>query len=252
MIQVKNVSFSYEKKQVLHDLSFSIPKGKITTILGQNGCGKSTILGLMTKNRKVQQGEIMVQERNLKSYSLREFSRLAAVVAQYNTAPESITVEQLVAYGRLPYFGMPKERKEDRACIQRALQVTNLMDIRGEQVSKLSGGQMQRVWIAMAIAQNTKVLFLDEPTTYLDIYYQLEVLKLIKELNETLGLTIVMILHDLNQAIHYSDHIVALKGGKTYFEGTPQEFVKDEHIQEIYHVDLKLLFYEGKQYALTI
>ena len=167
-MKVQNLSFSYGKNPVLKDISFEIQEGKITTILGANGCGKSTLFGLMTKNLYPRKGNIFLRGKNLQNLSLKDFAKKVSIVHQYNTASEDITVEELVSYGRTPYrkaFAGVKE--EDEKIIAWAMDVTGVSQYQNREVGRLSGGQRQRVWLAMALAQNTKILFLDEPTTYL-------------------------------------------------------------------------------------
>ncbi|BBF43466.1 ferrichrome transport ATP-binding protein FhuC [Lachnospiraceae bacterium KM106-2] len=251
MIKVKNLSFSYGKKKILHDLSFEIERGTITTILGQNGCGKSTLLQLLTKNLKPDSGSILVEDKEIKSISLRSFARLASVVNQYNTVPEALTVEQLVAYGRLPYF-CTKESANDAEYIEQALKATSLYESREVLISSLSGGQMQRVWIAMAIAQNAKILFLDEPTTYLDVHHQVELMRLIQSLKEEYELTVVMILHDINQAVYYSDKIIGLKEGRIAYNGDTKEFVSSDRLKQIYGIDLRIMKEEDNRWVMAV
>ena len=253
MMRVKDLSFAYGKKRVLRDLSFSIPEGKITTILGANGCGKSTLFSLMTKNLLPDRGRIFLQKKNIGGMSIGDFAKQAAIVHQYNTAADDITVRQLVALGRTPYhkvFGASK--KEDEKWIDHALKVTDLEELSDREVGQLSGGQRQRVWIAMALAQNTKLLFLDEPTTYLDIRYQLDILRLVKRLNEEFGMTIVMVLHEINQAIHYSDEIIGLKDGQLLVQGAPDEVITSAVLEQLYGVRLDIAEVDGNHYVLTV
>ena len=206
MMKVKELSFSYGKNRILNNISLKIPKGRITTILGANGCGKSTLFSLMTKNLVPDRGRIFLQRKNIGGMSLGEFAKRVSIVHQYNTAADDMTVERLVSMGRTPYHKMFSGADgDDEKLINMALEVTNLLEFKEREIGKLSGGQRQRVWIAMALAQNTKLLFLDEPTTYLDIRYQLEILELVKKLNREFGITIVMVLHEINQAIRFSD-----------------------------------------------
>lgn len=251
---VKELSFAYGKHEVLKGLSFNLHEGKITTLIGANGCGKSTLFNLMTKNLKPDSGDITLNGKNIEDIRLKDFAKQAAIVHQYNTAPADLTVEKLISYGRTPYhkLGMPQNAEEDEKKIQWAMEITNTLKLKDKPVAKLSGGQKQRVWIAMALAQDTKILFLDEPTTYLDIRYQLQILKLIKQLNREFGMTIVMVLHDINQSLYYSDEIVAMKDGKIIAQGLPEEIITTELVQSVYDVDLHIQNLNGKPFILTI
>lgn len=251
---VKNLSFSYGKQQVLNGLDFSLHEGRITTLIGANGCGKSTLFNLMTKNLKPDQGEVFLREENIANLRLKDFAREAAIVHQYNTAPPDLTVENLVSYGRTPYhtMGLSSDPQKDEEKIQWALEITHTSKHKDKPVTELSGGQKQRVWIAMALAQDTKVLFLDEPTTYLDVRYQLQILKLIQKLNREYGITIVMVLHDINQSLYYSDEIVAMKDGRMIAHGLPEEIITKELVQEVYGVDLTIQSVDGKPFVIPV
>lgn len=239
-MEIKNVTFSYDNvTDRLKSVSSEIEVGKITTIIGPNGCGKSTLLDVMSRNHDPRSGEVMLDGKAISEYKPKEFARKLAVVHQQNEAPADITVEKLTSFGRMPYKNIfSTQTDEDSEAIERALTCTRLQDKRDKPIHALSGGERQRVWIAMTLAQNTPMLFLDEPTTYLDIYYQLEILELVKELNEVHGLTIVMVLHDINQAIRYSDHIIVMKDGEIVMKGKPGEVVTEDMIKTIYGVDV--------------
>ncbi|MBJ7983079.1 ABC transporter ATP-binding protein [Bacillus cereus] len=239
-MEIKNVTFSYDNvTDRLKSVSSEIEVGKITTIIGPNGCGKSTLLGVMSRNHDPRSGEVMLDGKAISQYKPKEFAKKLAVVHQQNEAPADITVEKLTSFGRMPYKNIfSTQTDEDSEAIERALTCTRLQDKRDKPIHALSGGERQRVWIAMTLAQNTPMLFLDEPTTYLDIYYQLEILELVKELNEVHGLTIVMVLHDINQAIRYSDHIIVMKDGEIVMKGKPGEVVTEDMIKTIYGVDV--------------
>ncbi|TDF91728.1 ABC transporter ATP-binding protein [Paenibacillus piri] len=239
-MEIKQVTFSYDRKvELLKSVSGEIAEGKITTIIGPNGCGKSTLLGIMSQNYAPQSGQVLLDGKLLNSYKPKELAKKLAVVHQHNEAPSDITVEKLVGFGRLPYKGLfVPFGEEDETAVDRALARTNLLDKRKSTIVQLSGGERQRVWIAMALAQNTPVLFLDEPTTYLDIYYQIELLQLIKDLNVTHGLTIVMVLHDINQAIRYSDNIIAMKNGEIVLAGAPGDVITERTVKAIYGVNV--------------
>ena len=252
-MEVRNLSFSYGDKEVLKNLSFKIKRGKITTVMGSNGCGKSTLFNLMTKNLKVKTGEILLEGNNIEKIKLKEFSKKIAIVHQYNTCPNDVTVRTLVSYGRIPYEKYySKNYEEDEKLINWALEVTNLTEYKDRKMSDLSGGQKQRVWIAMALAQNTKILFLDEPTTYLDVRYQIEILKLIKKLNREYKITIIMVLHHINQAIYYSDEIIALKNGELLAQGHPDKVIDKELIKDMYNIELEIYSIDNKKFVLEV
>ncbi len=251
-MEVKNLSFAYGRNRVLQDVSLKIQTGKITTILGANGCGKSTLFSLMTRDLTPRRGRILLEGKSARNMSLKEFACRVAIVQQYNTAGDDVTVEQLVSFGRTPHRRMLQGNSdEDQRLINWAMEVTGLTRYRDREVSRLSGGQRQRVWIAMALAQNTRILFLDEPTTYLDIRYQLEILKLVQKLNREYGITIVMVLHDINQAIAFSDYLIGLKGGVVAMEGVPGEVITRENIKTLYGVELTVTTVENQLVVLT-
>lgn len=250
-MEVKHLSFAYGKQPILKDISFRIQEGSITTLIGANGCGKSTLFHVMTKNLKPQQGEILLQGENIQKIPLKQFACKVAIVHQYNTAPHDLTVEKLVGYGRIAHSGYAKRNQaEDETYIDWALQVTETETFRKKNIAALSGGQRQRVWIAMALAQNTKILFLDEPTTYLDIRYQLDILRLIRKLNRAFGITVLMVLHEINQAIHYSDEIIAMKDGTILAKGNPAEIVTKDLMRAVYGVELEVKEIEGKRFVM--
>ena len=230
VFDIKGLTFSYGTNEVIKGLDLSIKQGKVTTLIGANGCGKSTLFNLITKNLRPNSGEIRLEGKDISQVKLKDFARQVAIVHQYNTAPADISVEKLVAFGRTPYhgFGSPSNSEEDEEKIKRALEITNTEKLKDKAVAQLSGGQKQRVWIAMALAQDTKILFLDEPTTYLDIRYQLQILKLVRKLNEEYGMTVIMVLHDINQSLYYSDEIVAMKDGRITAQGKPEEIITSE------------------------
>lgn len=235
MLRGKNIDFSYSKdKEFIKNLNINIPKGKVTTILGPNGSGKSTLLSVLSCFNKPQNGEIYLEDRKLNKLKYKEIAKHIACVHQHNSAPEDIDVETLVGYGRSPY---KKNFQEDQRLIDFAIKATNLENMRYKKVMDLSGGQRQRAFIAMSLAQNTEVLLLDEPTTYLDIYHQIEILEVVKKLNKEHKITIIMVLHDINQAIKYSDNIVIMKDGQIIKEGNPKTTIDENIIKDVYQVE---------------
>ena len=238
-MEVRGLSFAYGKNKVLKDVSLKIEEGKVTTIMGANGCGKSTLFSLMTKNLYARKGKIFLRGKNIQNLNLKEFARQVSIVQQYNTSSDDITVERLVAFGRTPHRKpMQGKSEEDERLVEWAMEVTGILEYRDREVSRLSGGQRQRVWIAMALAQNTKILFLDEPTTYLDIRYQIEILELVRKLNKEFGITIIMVLHDINQAIYFSHEVIGLKDGIVEFQGSPEDVIDRQSIKELYGLSL--------------
>lgn len=260
VFRVDNVTFSYEpkkrdkdKKIILDEVSFAFSKGKITTLIGANGCGKSTLFHLMTRNLEPNKGKIYLEGKNIRGLKQKDFAKRVAIVHQNNEAAADITVNRLVSYGRSPHLGMfGSLDANDKEIIDWALEVTNTKNFRKREVLSLSGGQRQRVWIAMALAQKTDILFLDEPTTYLDIRYQIELLEMIKKLNRDYNITIIMVLHDMNHAVYYSDEILGLKDGKVLIQGSPQEIITTECIEQIYGVRLKVEKMNGRKVVMTV
>lgn len=253
-MDVNHLSFYYEPDQwILKNVNFTIPKGKVTTLMGANGCGKTTLLHLMTKNLQPQKGEIYLENQSIQSYSIRAFAQKVAMVHQKNISPNDLLVRKFVAYGRIPYTSIWKSSgAEYSEKVIWAMKVTGIFSLADRQMGTLSGGQRQRVFIAMALAQDTKILFLDEPTTFLDIRYQIEILRLIRSLNQQYQMTIVMVLHDINQALYYSDEVIGLKNGKLRVQGAPSEVVTSEIIQELYGIQLEVFSRQGKMCVMAV
>ncbi|MBP2078632.1 ABC transporter ATP-binding protein [Oceanobacillus polygoni] len=241
-MKLDNISFSYKGTgNQLSNISAEIIKGKITTIIGPNGSGKSTLLGVMSRNLAPSQGSIIMDGKAIQEYNAKDFAKKLAMVHQENGAPNDLIVEKLIHYGRIPYRSFLKQDKDkDEQAIEFAIARTNLGDKRHAPFQQLSGGERQRVWLALALAQRTPILFLDEPTTYLDIYYQLEILELVKQLNEEFNMTIVMVLHDINQAIRYSDYLMVMKHGELVMQGATEDVISKKSMKEIYNVDVVL------------
>lgn len=238
MIEAKQLQIKYEKHEVVSDFSFAVQEGEILSILGPNGSGKSTILNAIAKLIAHQQGAVFLENQDMSRMGVKDIAKKLSMLSQVNQSPEDFTVRDLIYYGRLPHKKWYEQRNErDETVIDWALQETHLSQFAEKRVSALSGGERQRVWIALALAQEPKVLMLDEPTTYLDICHQIEVMDLLCSLNQKLGLTIVMVLHDLAQAARYSHRVVVLQGGAMVAHGKPAKVLTRELIREVYQVD---------------
>lgn len=241
-ISTKNLNISYGNLDIVKDLNLNIPKGKITTIIGSNGCGKSTILKTIARIIQPKSGDIYVNGKNIKNENPKDLAKTMAVLPQSPSAPSSLTVEELISYGRFPYQkGFGKLKKEDKDIITWALKSTKIEEFRHREMEALSGGQRQRAWIAMALAQQTDILILDEPTTYLDLAHQLEVLKLLEELNKNQGTTIVMVIHELNNASRFADHMIGVKKGKVVCEGSAYEVMTQKNLRELFNIDAEIV-----------
>lgn len=238
MIKAKDLCFSYDKdKSFITKLNVEIEKGKITTILGPNGSGKSTLLSIFAGLNKPTSGEVSINGKSIKSLKQKELAREIAIVHQQNTVPSDITVKELVAYGRIPHKKYFQGNTEgDDEIIELAIKRTGLENLKDKAVMGMSGGERQRAFIAMALAQKSEILFLDEPITYLDIYHQVEILELVKELNEESKLTVVMVLHDINQAIKYSDNVIVMKSGQVIASGNANKVINMSLLNNVYNI----------------
>lgn len=241
-IATECLAIAYEDKMVVDNLDMQIPQGKITTIIGANGCGKSTVLKAVGRILKPKGGMVYLNGEDIRRLSTKEVAQKMAILPQSPQAPAGLTVGELVAYGRFPHQrGMGKLKAGDKKIIAWALEVTKLTELETTAVDNLSGGQRQRVWIAMALAQQTDLILLDEPTTYLDLSYQLEVLQLLYQLNREQGCTIVMVLHDLNLAARFADYMVAIRGGRIIRHGTPEEVMTVEVLRETFQIEAMII-----------
>lgn len=241
-IETKDLNISYGSLDIVKDLNLSIPKGKITTIIGANGCGKSTILKTVARILQPKSGSIYIDGKDINSQKTKELAKIMAVLPQSPQAPSGLTVEELIAYGRFPHqSGFGKLKKEDEDIVNWALKVTGILEFRDRPIEALSGGQRQRAWIAMALAQETDILVLDEPTTYLDLAHQLEVLNLLEELNKKQGTTIVMVIHELNNAARFADHMIGVKKGKIVCQGNAHEVMTKENLKELFNIDAEIV-----------
>lgn len=240
--RMENLASGYEQVRVFEGLNLTIEEGKVTTIIGPNGCGKSTLLKTIGRILKKQQGTVYLQEQNMQNLSTKDIAKKLAILSQTPIAPGQLKVEELIAYGRYPHRNnVNRLTNKDEEMIEWALTVTNTMEYRNRELAQLSGGQRQRVWLAMALAQETNILLLDEPTTYLDMAHQLEVLDIVKSLNEQHSCTVVMVLHDINHAARYSDHLIAMRKGIIMQTGTPQEILSAEVMRKVFNIDARIM-----------
>lgn len=236
-----HLSISYGENTVIENLDIQIPEGKITILVGSNGCGKSTLLRSLCRLLKPARGAVVLDGNDIFKMSTRDVARKLAVLPQGPTAPEGLTVMQLVRQGRYPHQNWLQQwTSEDEEMVQKALHDTKMTDIADRTVDSLSGGQRQRAWIAMSLAQGTDILLLDEPTTYLDLAHQIEVLDLLYELNAKENRTIVMVLHDLNLSCRYGHHMVALNDRRVYAEGVPEKVMTEETVRHVFGLDCEV------------
>ncbi|QGQ99808.1 ABC transporter ATP-binding protein [Paenibacillus psychroresistens] len=241
-LEAKGLGLSYGGAFIFEDLNLAIPKGKITVFIGSNGCGKSTLLRSMARLLKPQHGSVLLDGVDIASMSTKEVARKLAILPQGPTAPEGLTVLQLVKQGRYPYQSWLRMwSREDEVAVQKALEATDMTTLSEQSVDSLSGGQRQRAWIAMTLAQETPIILLDEPTTYLDLTHQIEILDLLYEMNDRDQSTIVMVLHDINLACRYADHIVAIRDGIIEVQGRPDEVVNVQLIETVFRLKCEII-----------
>lgn len=228
----------YDRSIILKDINMSVPIHKISVILGSNGCGKSTLLKTMARLLAPEKGAILLDGKAITEIPTKKLARQIGLLPQSPLVPDGISVSDLVARGRYPYQSMLKGLSgDDFEAVAEALRLLGIEKLADRNVDELSGGQRQRVWIAMALAQQTDILLLDEPTTYLDVAYQIDILDTLSELNKKKQITIVMVLHDINLSTRYADHIFAMKEGQLICEGSPREVINEKTIREIYDLE---------------
>lgn len=241
-LSTQNLSLAYDGVQIIHDLNLDIPSGKITALVGANGCGKSTLLRGMARLLKPRSGKVYLDGKSILKVSTKEVAQQLGILPQGPVAPEGLTVRDLLAQGRYPYqTWLQQWSAKDEKIVQQALVITNLQELADRALDTLSGGQRQRAWIAMALAQDTDILLLDEPTTFLDLAHQIEILDLLYELNQSQRRTIVMVLHDLNQACRYADYLVAVKKGRIFAAGEPKLVMTEEMVQEVFDLECRII-----------
>ncbi|MFE7779365.1 ABC transporter ATP-binding protein [Streptomyces sp. NPDC057445] len=236
-LTAESVTLAYDQRVIAEDLSVGIPDNSFTVIVGPNACGKSTLLRALSRMLKPSQGRVLLDGQTIHSMPAKKVARTLGLLPQSSIAPDGITVGDLVARGRYPHQGLLRQwSREDERIVQESMTATGVAELAERYVDELSGGQRQRVWIAMALAQQTPLLLLDEPTTFLDIQHQLEILDLCAELHETQGRTLVAVLHDLNQAARYASHLIAMREGKIAAQGAPGEVVTAELVEHVFGV----------------
>ncbi|WP_408009283.1 ABC transporter ATP-binding protein [Pseudalkalibacillus sp. A8] len=240
-LHTTDLNIGYGERLIVKDLTVEIPDKKITTIIGPNGCGKSTLLKAITRIISHQSGTVVLDGENISKQNTKELAKKMAILPQTPESASGLTVGELISYGRFPYQkGFGRLTKRDYEMIDWALEVTGTIDFKHRPVDALSGGQRQRVWIAMALAQETDIIFLDEPTTYLDMAHQLEVLELLQSLNIQEHRTIIMVLHDLNQAARFADYIIAMKDGEIVKAGNYEEVITRDVLRKVFQIDAEI------------
>lgn len=242
LLVASGLSAGYDNTEILHGLDLTVPPGKITVIVGANACGKSTFLRTLSRLIAPSQGQVLLDGKSIHRTPSRDLARTLGLLPQSPIAPEGITVADLVSRGRHPHQSLfSRWTRQDDEAVDSALAATKTFDLAERPVDELSGGQRQRVWIAMALAQQTDILLLDEPTTFLDINHQIEVLDLLTDLNRMRGTTVVMVLHDLNLAARYADHLVALADGRVHITGTPEDVLTEETVRHVFGLESRII-----------
>ncbi|MBW4517008.1 MAG: ABC transporter ATP-binding protein [Timaviella obliquedivisa GSE-PSE-MK23-08B] len=241
-LTTRKLTLAYDQAIVINDLDLAIPSGKITALVGSNGCGKSTLLRGLARLLKPVKGTVYLDSASIFKLSTKEVAKRLGMLPQSPVAPEGLTVRELVAQGRYPHQGLLQQwSKEDERFTEQALAITDMTELAERPLDSLSGGQRQRAWIAMTLAQNTAILLLDEPTTFLDLAHQIEILDLLYDLNQDEGRTIVMVLHDLNQACRYADQLIAVKEGTIYAQGNPADVMTETMVREVFGLESRIV-----------
>jgi len=242
ILDAQQLELGYDGTTVIRSLDCSLEKGRITAFIGRNGCGKSTLLRALARLMKPSAGTVLLDGKSISTLPTKEVAKRVAVLPQSAIAPEQWTVTDLVAQGRYPHQAFFNQwSPEDEAAIEKALALTQLSPLADRRVDSLSGGQRQRAWIAMALAQETEILLLDEPTTFLDMAHQIEVLEVLADLNRSEGRTIAMVVHDLNQAARYAHHVVAISDGGIHSEGAPAAVLTEEMVRDVFGITCRII-----------
>lgn len=241
MYRLVDASFEIDSKTILSPTTLTFEQGKITTLLGHNGCGKSTLMKLLSRQNEASFGDVLFNNQPISSYSHLDFAHQVAYLPQHPPVTDGVTVRELVYFGRYPWKGaFGRYNQQDHAIVKSAIKKVGLSNLAERYVATLSGGERQRAWVAMLLAQQSQCILLDEPTSALDVAHQHELLALIRELNQSLGLTVIMVLHDVNMAAKFSDRLIALHSGKVIASGTPQNLMTPETLMKIYGMELAL------------
>ncbi|MGV4924576.1 ABC transporter ATP-binding protein [Streptomyces sp. BHT-5-2] len=241
-LSAENLTLAYDQRTIAEDLTVAVPDRSFTVIVGPNACGKSTLLRALSRMLKPAAGAVLLDGQKISSLPAKQVARTLGLLPQSSVAPDGITVADLVARGRYPHQGLLRQwSAEDERIVQESMAATGVAALADRYVDELSGGQRQRVWIAMALAQQTPLFLLDEPTTYLDIQHQIEILDLCASLHEEQGRTLVAVLHDLNQAARYATHLIAMKNGAVVAEGAPSEIVTAELVGRVFGIDCRII-----------
>ncbi|MEL6117517.1 ATP-binding cassette domain-containing protein [Photobacterium sp. SP02] len=241
MYQLIDAAFDVDGKRILHPTSLAFEPGKVTTLLGHNGCGKSTLMKLLSRQNVPAAGQVLLKDQPVQQFDSKTFALNVAYLPQHPPITDGVTVRELVCFGRYPWKGaFGRYSQNDYQLVDEAIERVGLTHFADRFVATLSGGERQRAWVAMLLAQQSKCILLDEPTSALDVAHQYELLHLIRELNLSLGLTVIMVLHDVNMAAKFSDHLIALYSGKVIAQGAPEEMMTTDVLKKIYGMELAL------------
>ncbi len=248
-MDIKVLNKFYGEKQVVKEVNFELPKGKVISLIGPNGAGKSTVLNIITRLIEQDSGDVYFEGKELKQWKNKELAKKLAILTQKNNVSMKLTVKELVAFGRFPYSGS-NLTKEDYDMVEMAINYMELNDFQDRFIDELSGGQLQRAYIAMVIAQDTDYVFLDEPTNNLDIYHSSNMMKLVRRLCDELGKTVILVLHEINFASAYSDYIGAFKDGELFKFGEVTEVMTKENLKALYNVDFDIQIINGRPISI--
>lgn len=253
MFQLEDVTFAVAQKTLLQPTSLQLEEGRMVGLIGHNGSGKSTLVKMLARQQAPSAGRLMLDDRSLEQWSDRDFARQVAYLPQQLPQAESLTARELVGFGRYPWHGLlGRFSREDHKQVDRAMTLTDTRDFADRMVDSLSGGERQRVWLAMLLAQQTRYLLLDEPTSALDIAHQVEVLALVHTLSRELGLGVIVVLHDINMAARYCDHLVALHSGRLLMQGSPTELMTDSNLECIYGLPMTVMAHPQQQAPIAV